>query len=373
MAKKDRPRADKLEDLFLGIGRILGEAAVRVDQAVQRSVRRFWLLELGEAKPSRWPALGPRRWARKPAGDDRESAPRSNESAPRSGESGPMRRPRGANGPVAPRSDHQRKSPQQKKTGHSVATPANSGVKEPRGAAKRERAPAVGVAHRSQGTGSTSLGRKAKRAGEKGGLIVKEMEGFAALKNGEIDRAIDMDAHAALQQSHGLDRIKKVRTRAALDDLLRGSQVSRAGALAAFRDLGPAVTPVLLASLGKVPREAGAELVKCLVETMDSSQLPALIAHLLENGDVQQRMIALAAVRRVDHTSARALLAKACLDPSSAIRRRVITCLSWYRTPWAIGLIKELAYDEDTGVRTAASEISTLVSRIGTHNRIEQA
>jgi HEAT repeat protein len=202
---------------------------------------------------------------------------------------------------------------------------------------------------------------------------VKEMEGFAALKNGEIDRVIEMDVHAVLRESRDLDRIKKVRTRAALDDLLRGSQATRAGALEAFRDLGPAVAPVLLASLGKVPREAGAELVKCLVETMDSAQLPSLLAHLLENGDLQQRMIALAAVRRVKPASGRALLAKACQDPSAVIRRRVITCLSWYRTPWAIGLIKELAYDEDAGVRSAASEISALVSRIGNTNRIERA
>ena len=167
-------------------------------------------------------------------------------------------------------------------------------------------------------------------------------------------RAISV--HTLMRRYPAKNKVESIRLRAAVDDLLNGSEVAKSRALRVLAARGAEAAPFLVAALTTASNPVAREAIEWLVEVLDADQLPALLLDLLSARNVELRLLALPGIPRLSPAHAKLLLMKASRDGAGIVRRRTISFLSWQPSSWAMAEIRRLCDDIDLGVKMAALE-----------------
>lgn len=167
-------------------------------------------------------------------------------------------------------------------------------------------------------------------------------------------RAISV--HTLMRRYPAKNKVESIRLRAAVDDLLNGSEQAKSRALGVLASRGAAAAPFLVAALTTASNPVAREAIEWLVEVLDTDQLPTLLVDLLSARNVELRLLALPGIPRVQPAQAKALLMKASRDRAAIVRRRTISFLSWQQSSWGMAEIRRLCDDIDLGVKMAALE-----------------
>jgi HEAT repeat protein len=108
----------------------------------------------------------------------------------------------------------------------------------------------------------------------------------------------------------------------------------------------------------KVQTAAMEALTLCLdgLAKVETSELIGALKGLSQDVNAKVRQIAIRAAQRLRDDEARPFLVAATGDPVPAVRRRVISYLSWRQSSWATAELRRLCDDDEAEIRWAALE-----------------